>query len=742
MPSSTTDMTARVGAAAARAAASRAAGAGTELSRNALLLPWLRERNARHAACSPPRAPRPPRPARARAVADASRARPRPPPPRARSRWAATARPRPRPRTAARAVSTAAAAAHATQQQQLALSMYQGRRRGSRGRRRGRRRGRAARARRERRPAADRVRSRACRTTRAAYELYRYFSRRRPRRRARRARRRRPRARSARGRGLGERAAARRRAAGGRRLGPAAPPADDAISGADGAAMAAADGAARAAGADGAGGAVDAAASTASKVRHAIEMPAKLRAEAERRGAARREESVRAPMAAFARYDEAAAAAAVHDAADDADTAELELSMSRQILTLLRQLRYYLMARGDEGWTVRRVLVVDDSAVVRKMLRAALEKAAYQVDVAENGRDALAQMQGRFYDIVFMDLQMPVSRPALRDARVLRIEVVQPPPKPTLGPSPLLSRGDGRPHEHAHAAPVGGAHDRARARICALTATDDEGGQTPRPRATGVDYFEPKPPRIRSLSRSRPRCPRAAAPRRRGGGAAAAPAAGGGGAPRAPTAAATRSARACRRARTTTWPSRPPTRPRSATRSTTSSARSAAAAPATARTTRSAAPRAMPAPSMPAAVAAAAAAPRARRAARRPGSRVGLVPERRPRQPQPRQPQPRGSQHGMRARARARATPPPPARGAPNAARTPWPPGARPATSFRHTACACGSALPDVSTARQFVRSAVGQLQRLRQAPRRARQARRRAPPSAHGRARAPAAFA
>ena len=42
--------------------------------------------------------------------------------------------------------------------------------------------------------------------------------------------------------------------------------------------------------------------------------------------------------------------------------------------TLLRQLRYALMKRGDDGWIVRRMLVVDDSAVVRKMLRAALEK--------------------------------------------------------------------------------------------------------------------------------------------------------------------------------------------------------------------------------------------------------------------------------------------------------------------------------------------------------------------------------
>ena len=261
--------------------------------------------------------------------------------------------------------------------------------------------------------------------------------------------------------------------------------------------MAAADGAAGAAGADGAGGAVDAPCRRIDcfpKVRHAIEMLAKLRAERRRRPRRGARRSVRRVDGRSRRYDEAAAAAAAaHDAADDADTAELELSMSRQILTLLRQLRYYLMARGDEGWTVRRVLVVDDSAVVRKMLRAALEKAAYQVDVAENGRDALAQMQGRFYDIVFMDLQMPVSRPALRDARVLRIEVVQPPPKPTLGPSlSLLSLEVMDGLTSTRMLRQWEAHiDRAqRQRICALTATDDEGGRTAS-LPTTADYFEP-----------------------------------------------------------------------------------------------------------------------------------------------------------------------------------------------------------------------------------------------------------
>jgi CheY-like chemotaxis protein len=56
---------------------------------------------------------------------------------------------------------------------------------------------------------------------------------------------------------------------------------------------------------------------------------------------------------------------------------------------------------------VRRVLVVEDNALNRELLRAVLEGAGWEVDEAENGLDALAVLTQRLPDVVLADLQMP-----------------------------------------------------------------------------------------------------------------------------------------------------------------------------------------------------------------------------------------------------------------------------------------------------------------------------------------------
>ena len=147
------------------------------------------------------------------------------------------------------------------------------------------------------------------------------------------------------------------------------------------------------------------------------------------------------------------------------DAAAIREEALWRILTLLRQLRYALMKRGDDGWIVRRMLVVDDSAVERRMLSAALERASYTVDVASNGADALARMQEQLYDIVFMDVQMPVMD--------------------GLTSTSMLRRWE------AH------VERDQRQRVCVLTSC--EGSLLSEARNNGVDYFEHKPPKIRSL---------------------------------------------------------------------------------------------------------------------------------------------------------------------------------------------------------------------------------------------------
>ncbi len=56
----------------------------------------------------------------------------------------------------------------------------------------------------------------------------------------------------------------------------------------------------------------------------------------------------------------------------------------------------------------RRVLVVEDSPFLRKMIRAYLESDHYLVEEAEHGKDALNRMEEKKFDIVVSDIEMPV----------------------------------------------------------------------------------------------------------------------------------------------------------------------------------------------------------------------------------------------------------------------------------------------------------------------------------------------
>jgi len=55
-----------------------------------------------------------------------------------------------------------------------------------------------------------------------------------------------------------------------------------------------------------------------------------------------------------------------------------------------------------------RILVADDTEVNQKIAQLILQKAGYQVDVAANGRLALEACQQNRYDLILMDIQMPI----------------------------------------------------------------------------------------------------------------------------------------------------------------------------------------------------------------------------------------------------------------------------------------------------------------------------------------------
>ncbi len=56
----------------------------------------------------------------------------------------------------------------------------------------------------------------------------------------------------------------------------------------------------------------------------------------------------------------------------------------------------------------RQILVVDDSPLNRQMFRRMLESAGHHVELAENGEDALNKLANKSFDIVFMDMHMPI----------------------------------------------------------------------------------------------------------------------------------------------------------------------------------------------------------------------------------------------------------------------------------------------------------------------------------------------
>ena len=54
------------------------------------------------------------------------------------------------------------------------------------------------------------------------------------------------------------------------------------------------------------------------------------------------------------------------------------------------------------------ILVVDDNEINRQLMRILLTRHGHRVEVASNGQEAFEAVKVKKFDIVFMDLQMPV----------------------------------------------------------------------------------------------------------------------------------------------------------------------------------------------------------------------------------------------------------------------------------------------------------------------------------------------
>lgn len=54
------------------------------------------------------------------------------------------------------------------------------------------------------------------------------------------------------------------------------------------------------------------------------------------------------------------------------------------------------------------ILVVEDNRINQKVLSYQLINLGYAIDLAENGAEAVEKIKARRYDLVFMDVQMPI----------------------------------------------------------------------------------------------------------------------------------------------------------------------------------------------------------------------------------------------------------------------------------------------------------------------------------------------
>ncbi len=82
-----------------------------------------------------------------------------------------------------------------------------------------------------------------------------------------------------------------------------------------------------------------------------------------------------------------------------------KLSLGTQVQTAKSGTTEAVRPRERHSGTI---LVVEDNRINQKVLSHQLINLGYAIEVAENGEEAVAKVKGRRYDLIFMDVQMPV----------------------------------------------------------------------------------------------------------------------------------------------------------------------------------------------------------------------------------------------------------------------------------------------------------------------------------------------
>ncbi|HKK09840.1 MAG TPA: response regulator [Bacteroidales bacterium] len=73
-----------------------------------------------------------------------------------------------------------------------------------------------------------------------------------------------------------------------------------------------------------------------------------------------------------------------------------------------------------------KILIVDDEKIHQLTLSSQLRRLGYHPEIANNGREALAMFSGTHYNIVFMDVEMPIVDGIEATKRILEIKQHRP----------------------------------------------------------------------------------------------------------------------------------------------------------------------------------------------------------------------------------------------------------------------------------------------------------------------------
>jgi PAS domain S-box-containing protein len=83
--------------------------------------------------------------------------------------------------------------------------------------------------------------------------------------------------------------------------------------------------------------------------------------------------------------------------------------------------------QGDFPTRTLQILIAEDNAINQLVLKKILERQGHNIDVAENGHETIEAIKLKAYDLVFMDLQMPLMNGFEATERIKKMEIEKPP---------------------------------------------------------------------------------------------------------------------------------------------------------------------------------------------------------------------------------------------------------------------------------------------------------------------------